>query len=186
MLTYGIRVPLVQIGNISRGSYFAESVAQRRGVAMGTFRLGQTGMEWYDRARNAVSAFERMLAQVEAMPSLQKAEVLAWIGQTTDQSSPRYRYVSVVDDIRTVEAADPLNYAVYDVERRQNRVTKLEEFNQAFAGRIQLAQRTPAGQVPARSGAPAPTAPAAGSDYTIPLVIGGGAAAVLLAVLLAS
>lgn len=173
---------MMRIANLSRGSVFAAGFSTRRGFSLGAYSLGQTAEQWYDRARRAVDTFAEFLKMVEGLPAAQRQEVLIWVGKANDPASPRYRYFSVLDDIRTVEAKIPPNYSVYDVGRRQTRVTKLEEFNKLFPGRIGFSQfGAPPSAGPTVTAAP--TAAPSGGIPTWGYVAGGVAIAGLIALL---
>lgn len=173
---------MMRMANLSGGSIFATSFATQRGFSLGTYSLGQTAEQWYERARRAVDTFAQFLGMVDDLPAAQKQEVLTWIGAGNNPESPRYRYFSVLDDIRAVEAKIPPNFSVYDVGRRQTRVTKLEEFNKLFPGRIGLAQfKGPQGTPTGGAAPPAP--PASSGIPTLGYVVGGLAVAGLIALL---
>lgn len=196
MFDAGIRmVPIA--GSTARPSLFGSTVNQTRGfyptLAGGPW-LGETGMEWYDRARNAIAKFDQLLARTNGIPS--KAErdtVLAWVGPVGSSDTPRERYLTVVENVHYVEASDPIDYTKYEVSRLQNRVKKLEAYNVEFEDKIRAAELV-SGVKPPAPGGTAPgglipkggTTPSAGgtggTNWTLPLIVGGGAIAVAVLV----
>ena len=148
--------------------------------------LGQTPYEWYVRAKNALSQFERLLLRLDAVAN-QKAreDILSWVGEPTTEGTPAYRYARVLGDIQQdVESYTPPNYGAYSLERRQGRVEELEGFVEDLQDKVAAAEKT-YGTLP-RPQAPSAPAPAAAgavtADLTVPIIAAG--AAVALAVLL--
>jgi cysteine desulfurase len=107
------------------------------------FSLGQTGREWYDRAKRLIARYEdlaRRTAQIAARAA--RDEIQTWLGSPNTPGTPAYRYNTVVSDVTTdVEAYTPPNYGAYDIERRQNRVEELSDFVDEFDAKVRAAER---------------------------------------------
>lgn len=185
-------------GNGSRPSLFGSSVqgtvgfhAPRNPHAW----LGQTPEEWYTRAKAAVTKFDELLDRTARVASKQaRDEIMAWVQTSGIVDSPAYRYAGVKSDLMDVERFTPPAVQDYKIERRQNRIEKLEAFNKEFETMVSAAETAhgkqaaaaPIGKekVTARPGAqPTPAPP---TDWTLPLIVGGGALAVAAIVALLS
>lgn len=169
-------------GNGVRPSIFGSSLQDGR-----AFNLGQTAYEWYTRAKAAVERFEGLKARAEGLPiKTERDAILAWIGSSGDENSPMYRYIAVKEDVTT--AASDENMDMYTVERRQNRILKLEAFNGQLETKVRSSEMT-AGITPAPGGTttvPARTTTTTKSflsQYGLPIAIGGGA--IILAIVVA-
>jgi len=150
--------------------------------------LGQAPAEWYRRAKAALARFEGLVARSNQIANRTSREnILAWVGDSANPATPAYRYATVLSDVSLdVERYTPPNVDAYQVERRQKRVTALEEINSEFNDRVGEAERV-YGVLPAPVQLPGTerivTVPgAAGPNLTLPILIGAGAiaAAVLL------
>lgn len=144
------------------------------------FTLGQSGKEWYNRAKAGIAEYEKLEQRARQIANKTEREnILAWLGSPTVPTTPAYRFNSVRSDVReNVEAFTPLNYGAYDVERRQNRVVKLEDMNDEFRDLVSTAESV-FGKLP-----PATIIRGEAGDITVPIIAAG--AAVVLAVLLSS
>ena len=107
------------------------------------FSLGQTGRQWYEKAKAAIAEYDKLVQRTRQVANKTEREnILAWLGSPTVVTSPAYRHASVMSDVReNVEAFTPLNYGAYNVERRQNRVTKLEDINDDFRDLVSTAEQ---------------------------------------------
>lgn len=148
-------------------------------------RLGQSAYEWYQRAKAALSTFEKLLARTDRIANkTAREEIIAWLGSATNSDEPLGRYYAVLDDVvHDVEGFTPLNYGAYALERRQNRVEKLEDFDEEFQTKVVGAEKQ-YGILPAP---PAPTTitttvikETPGPSLTVPILIAGGGIALAL------
>lgn len=154
-------------------------------------RLGQTGLEWYNRAKLAMKIFEGLIGRTDRIANKTAREaILEWLGSPTVQDTPANRYAAVAGDVvYDVEAFTPPNYNAYQLERRQNRVEGLEAVDEDFQEKVAAAEKE-FGLLPAptveRIEVPVPVRIPASApekmDLTVPIV--AGAAAVALAILL--
>lgn len=163
----------------------------RVGLA-GSVSLGQSPAElvkWYQRAKAAVAKYAALLGRTDRVANAtERANVRAWLGDPANPSAPAYRYASVLSDLaENVEAFTPINYGAYQVERRRNRIEALEDYNRDFEAKVVNAERVygilPAPQViRERVEVPGPTVtmPGAAPDLTIPILVAGGAVALVL------
>lgn len=172
-------------GNGFRPSLFGTSVNDHR-----IFYLGQTAHDWYTRAQAAVARYDGLLARAKAVASASERDaVLSWIGSDSDQESPAYRYAAVAEDVDYAGQGENMDH--YVKTHVQNRVPKLEAFNNELETKVRIAELAtgtttpPPGTTPAPGTTPGgtrpPSAPAK-TDWTLPLVIGGGAIAVAIIV----
>jgi hypothetical protein len=183
-------------GNGARPSLFTSSVSDGLGfhpTLAGGYWIGQAPEEWYRRAKESLAAFEALLDRTAKIANKTERErILAWVGRPTTEGTPAYRYARVKADLlEDVERYTPPNVDAYKLERRQNRIKELEDFNKEFQTMVSNAE-TAFGKLPEPvviekekiirvPGAPAaPGAP----DWTLPLIIGGGAVGVALLVTL--
>lgn len=179
-------------GNGARPSLFGSSVAQVPGfhpTLAGGYWMGQTPQEWYGRAKAAVAKFDELLTRTSRVASkTERDAILAWVGTAAQDGTPAYRYATVKSDLTDVERFTPPAVQDYQLERRQSRVTKLEDFNKEFETKVSTAEaahgRLPEPTVIERERivSPAAAPAAAGTDWTMPLIVGGGAVAVALLV----
>jgi len=196
MFQQQVPIRLVPIsGNGLRPSLFGSSVAQNLGfhaAPAARIRLGQTPQDWYRRAKEALAKFDKLLDRTARIANKTEREaILAWVGISAVEDTPAYRYANVKSDLMTdVEAYTPPNVDAYKVERRTNRIEKLEAFNREFEAKVSNAE-TVYGKLPEptviereRIVQPRAEAPAAGTDWTLPLAVGGGAIAVAIVVTL--
>jgi hypothetical protein len=142
--------------------------------------LGQqdtdTAQAWYKRAKDAIAQYEFLASRLPTIASKSERDAITtWLGSATVPGTPQYRYTTVKSDFTEDVAAEGVG--AYNVDRRQNRVVELEEYNDAFNAKLMAAGAQTYGrfEVP---GAPAPTAPA--TDLTVPILVGAGAIALAL------
>jgi hypothetical protein len=170
-------------GNGFRPSLFGTSVDDHR-----IFYLGQTAYDWYTRAQAAVARFDGLLARAKGIPvASERDPILAWIGPAGSSDTPMERYLTVVEDIRFTSEGE--NMDKYGVARLQNRVVKLENYNTELEAKVRVAELATGTTPPAGTTTPAGTrttiAPvAAKTDWTLPLLIGGGAIAIAVVITL--
>lgn len=192
-------------GNGGRPSIFGASVSQsgtfhpqygtvvQAPRAMGYARLGdldhpENAREWYERAKAGIARFDLLLKRTAGIANKTERErIMSWVGRATDEDSPMYRYTRVKGDIvGDVERFTPPNYGAYDVERRQNRVDKLWDYNGEFKNMVENAEQVygilPGAQIITKERIV--EVPGKGPDLTIPLAIGGVAVATALGFLL--
>lgn len=143
------------------------------------YRMGQTPVEWYQRAKVAMARFEDLLARANGVANAtERGNILTWVGEASNPATPAYRYATVKSDVTLdVEAFTPPNYNAYQLTRRQNRVEELEELNSEFNDRVENAERVygvlPPAQVIERERVV--TVPGQGPDLTVPILVGAGA-----------
>lgn len=141
---------------------------------LGAASMGATTEEWYKRASAALERYNFLKGQIQTINNdMGRASITAWLGSTKVDESPEYRYASVADDFRQAKAE---GLQVYDVDRRTNRIEKLEEVNDEFNKKLEAA-RVSYGTRPAPAAGAPPAAPSAGPDLTVPLLVAGGAIA---------
>lgn len=183
------RLPRVRGQFSSRGTF---SPGARTGPGLGYSpgwagrpALGQTNEEWYRRAKDAVAKYQQLLLRLgQVANQTARADIMRWLGDPAVAGTPAYRYQTVVSDLQTdVERfRDPItgmvNVAAYSVERRRGRVRELEDNNRLLEQQVAEAERV-YGVLPGPRVITVP-GPARGPDLTVPLVLGGGVAALLL------
>jgi hypothetical protein len=132
-------------GSLGRPSLFGFSVEQSRSfhpTLSGSFWMGQTPSDWYRRAKESIAKFDSLIGRMNriANPAERKA-VQEWVGSPSNEDSRAYRRRSVESDLRQdVEAFTPPNISAYTVDRRTNRIEKLEEINANFETRVANAE----------------------------------------------
>lgn len=121
-------------GNKFRPSLFGAGVADGR-----TFYLGQTPYDWFTRAQAAVARFENLKARAESLPNKSdRSQILAWIGPVGSSDTPMERYMTVVEDIRFTSEGE--NMSQYGISRLQNRVIKLENYNNELDTKVRSSE----------------------------------------------
>jgi hypothetical protein len=181
----------LQLVMVSRGapSVFASAVAEPFRRRLAGVQLGETPQEWYQRAKTAIAKYENLIARTGRIANQgEKQKITSWVGSPGDEATPAYRYSRVLDDLRgDVESVSPPNIQAYSVERRQERIKKLEDFNREFESMVATAESVfgmvtaSAPSAPAPAGTP-PEAPA--SPWVLPVIVGGGAVAITALLLL--
>ena len=174
-------------------SLFSSSVVQSTGfhptLAGGSW-LGQTPEEWYRRAKAALAKFDNLLSRTSMIAAkVEREKILKWVDTAANTDSPAYRYATVRSDLQTdVEAYTPPAINAYQVERRTNRIEKLENINSEFEEMVTNAEniygKLPEPTVVNRETIIQLPAETQGSNWTLPLLIGGGAIAVALVITL--
>lgn len=132
-------------GNIGRPSLFGFSVEQSRGfhpTLSGSYWMGQTPSEWYRRAKEAIAKFDSLVGRMNRVANqTERKAIQDWVGSPSNEGTPAYRRRSVESDIvQDVEGYTPPNVNAYQVERRTNRIEKLEEANAEFEPRVNTAE----------------------------------------------
>lgn len=140
----------------------------------------QTAQSWYERAKKSIDRYKFLKSRVEAIANKTEREnVKTWLGAPGVTGTPEYRYASVVSDFTQDVASEGVG--AYNIERRQNRVSELEDVNDAFDGKVKFAITT-YGELPTTPGQTPGAVVTKGPDLTIPIV--GVGAAIVLALLL--
>jgi len=141
----------------------------------------QTAQAWYERAKKAIDRYRFLRNRVEAVANKTEREnIKTWLGAPNVPDSPEERFATVVSDFTEDVAAEGVG--AYNIERRQRRITKLEDFNDQLDSKVKFAIQT-YGELPA-SALPGYQSPGGSKvpDLTIPIV--GVGAAIVLALLL--
>jgi hypothetical protein len=179
-------------GNGFRPSLFESSVVQGTGfhpTLSGGYWLGLTGQEWYLRAKTAVAKFDNLLTRTAKIASkTERDNIMAWVGTAATDTTPAYRYAAVKSDLGDVETSTPPGVSNYETERRQNRITKLEDFNKEFETKVVNAEtvhgRLTEPAVIQRESILTPGAAPTGTNWTLPILVGAGALGIALVVTL--
>lgn len=181
--------PVMVSSPTARPSLFAEVGPYAFRGSLGSASLGQTPQEWYRRAKDALAKFDGLLNRLARVANQTEREnILRWVGTSAQEDTPAERYASVKSDLQTdVEAYTPPNVNAYQVVRRTRRIEKLEDFNREFEAKVSNAE-TVYGKLPEPvviEREKLVQAPGAGGmNWTLPLVVGGGAVVVALALTL--
>lgn len=185
MFQQGFRMTPIS-GTGLRPSLFNTTVAQTRTfhpTLAGGDSLGQSPSEWYRRAKASMARYDELIGRTASIANqTERNKILAWVGNPGSDGTPAYRYTSVANDIQAdVESFTPPNVNAYQVERRQDRVKKLETYNNEFASMVSTAEnvygKLPEPIVINRDRTITQQA-AGGTNWTLPLIVGGGAIAV--------
>lgn len=188
-MSQGAFLPAVRLSSAPAGPLMRPGAQTFGGSAHGTppflgqVQLGQTAETWYKRARASLERFWVLKNQIQSIDNkVARDSLTAWLGSAGIPDTPEYRYASVNQDF-TVDAS-PENEGIqaYTVSRRQNRVEKLEAFNDELNQKIEAARVTYGARPTPTAPAPAPAPVSAGPDLTLPLV---GLAAIIGIALLA-
>lgn len=138
----------------------------------------QTAQAWYERAKKAIARFEFLSSRVGAIANKTEREnIITWLGSASVPGTPQYRYATVKSDFTSDVAREGVG--AYNVERRQNRVAELEDFNDEFNTKVEAAIRT-YGELPTPQQPQQPQQPTQMPDLTVPILVGAGAIALAL------
>jgi len=178
-------------GGTRRTSMFSGSAVDQFGggfarpqYAMGGYSLGQTPEEWYARAKAAVAEFDNLAARTAKVANKAERERIAkdfGLTNPADSDKAMYRRNDVAQTIAQVESYSPPNYLIYSVgQRARNKVQALENWNSDFRSQVKTAEDTygilPEPQVIEKVvQVPGGAAAAPATNWTLPIVIGGGA-----------
>lgn len=150
--------------------------------------LGQptTPEGWYDLAKEELRIYDSLAARTARIANQSARQQIAsqYIAGANDPTTAAYaRNAVYADVVYDVERFVPLNYGAYAVERRQERVVRLQEFNDDFEAAVRSAEDTygilPEPQVITREVIREREIERA-PDLTVPLLVGGGALALAL------
>lgn len=144
--------------------------------------LGQ--IEWYNRAKQSLAEFDALLKRVAQVANKTAREaILDWIGTADDEDSAAYRYNRVKADLtEDVERFTPPNYDAYQIERRRNRIEKMEDWNRELKSMVEEAE-TIYGRLPEPVTIER-TKIVETTDWTLPLLVAGSAVAVAVGIAL--
>jgi hypothetical protein len=130
-------------------SIFATTIADRAGFrqyGLSGAALGQpqTDREWYDEAKREVTKFDAFVARLRKLANRAAREDLfaRHVGIASDESSGLYARNSVADDVATAESYRPVNILVFALERRRNRVERLDDVNDSFGSDLVTAENS--------------------------------------------
>lgn len=133
--------PTVISGNTARPSLFGSSVQQSQSfhpVLSGGYRLGQTPSEWYRRAKESLAKYDSLVIRTKRIANqTERKTIREWMGSPATDGSPAERYQTVLGDLQQdVESYTPPAVNAYQVDRRTNRIEKLEAFNRSLEGMV--------------------------------------------------
>lgn len=97
-------------------------------------QLGQVDQQWFARAKAGVAAYDDLWARTQLIGNKTYREQLAakYHTKPEDQDGALYRRNSVAYNISQAESYTPVNYRLFAISQQQNRVSKLEDWNQDF------------------------------------------------------
>jgi hypothetical protein len=178
---YNLRMVAIS-GPAGRGSFFGGAVSDgfRAGHALsGDYSLGQTPEEWYRRAKSAIADFDGYAARTAKIANKTVRDQIATdygLNDPANKDKAAYMRAAVAYNVGQAESYTPPNYLIFGVgQQAKNRVQALENLNSDFRRAVSDAENTygtlPAPVVIERlvPGASAPV------NWTLPVVIGGGA-----------
>lgn len=173
-------------------TFFGSAVDQNRSFQTSMkgnarYSLGVTSAEWYQRAKASVAQFDSLFTRLSKIAGpVERERILRWLGSAGVQDTPAYRYASVQSDLAdNVERFTPVNVSAYEESRRTDRIVNLEGFNTQFAGLLSEAEKN-YGILPAPVTIERNILQPSKTNWTLPLIVGGGAVAVAIAVSLLS
>jgi hypothetical protein len=171
-----------------RGSIFSPASNDLfRRPAMAGPRLGQSAMEWFNRAKHVTVRYADLMKRVGliANVSYRNDVIDAYIGDAANTSSGLYRFNSVKSDLADVEGTTPLSEGIkqYENPRRTSRIEQLEAIVHDFNDDVERGEKAygviPPGEVITRETiVQVPTVP----GWVVP--VGLGLAAIAAAALL--
>lgn len=169
-------------------SVFGNSVGCCGQLSSPFIGLGDTGEEWFKRAKKALVIYENTMLNYGRIPagSLKRDLWENKIGgaSTTlpkeDDGTWNYAYQKISRAVRAIEAKKIPPQYYYEVERRQNRVVRLEDANKEFRSAVTAAlvqYGVPLQPPPATptSKPPVITITKEENKWLTPALIGGGA-----------
>lgn len=186
------RITISPMNRTARPSLFGSSLVQSHGfhpTLAGRFMLGTTPEEWYQRAKASIAKFDTLVDRIGKIASEpERKNLVDWIGNSYTVGSPAYKYAEAKRDLlEDVEKVTPPAVESYQVERRTERIEKLEAVNQELESKVVNSENVygkntePIKEVvitaPREDGETKP-------DLILPLIILGGAAVVTVVVTL--
>lgn len=169
-------------GNSFRPSLFGSSVQQSQGfhpTLSGGYWMGQTTpSDWYRRAKESLAKYDALADRVKRIANqTERKTIQEWMGSPAVDGTPAERYQTVLSDLQQdVEAYTPPAVNAYQVERRTNRIKKLEAFNKSLEGMIANAEAVygilPPNQVVERTTTLTQTQT---PGWVLPVAVGAGA-----------
>lgn len=143
------------------------------------YTLGKTAQEWYEAAKTALTRYEFLKNRVSTVDNrVERENIVTWMGQIDIPGTPEYRYNAVKSDFISDVAREGVG--AYNVSRRQNRVSELQDYNDELNNLIDDAIKTHGAR---ETGIRTEIREVGGPDLTWPIL--GGAALVGLGLLLA-
>jgi hypothetical protein len=182
---YSLRPVAISGANGSRSTMFTSGVNDffRTASARSPF-LGQTtDQEWYNEAKREVAKFDAFVMRLRKVANKAVRDDLAgrYIGNPEDTESGAYGRNSVAQDIGEAESYKPVNYLIFSVSRRRNRVERLDDINNSFESDLVSAEQNwgilPEPQVIERI----VQVPGAAASPLVPILVVGGLAVAGLA-----
>ena len=167
-------------------------MAGRQHLAAPRYRMGATAQQWYERAQNSIARFDFLKEQVNSIDNVRaRNNIVTWLGNASIDPSAEHTYVGVKDDYVNDVATKGID-GTYGVGtgpddsgpgRRQNRITKLEEFNvqlNEMIAAVQAEHGTLPGTTPGGPSGTGVITPPKALDLTVPILIGAGAIALAI------
>lgn len=147
-------------------------------------QLGQTPQEWYNRGKAAALAYQQLrddvLPRIADLSS--RAEITDWLGTVYQDDSPEHYWDAVSYNVNVTAAPENLGVGAYLDEKRQKRVTRLEETVKEFRQKVgDAGALVPEREAP-RDDRGTTTIIKEGVDIGTPIGIGLGALAVAVIV----
>jgi hypothetical protein len=174
---------MVMVSGLGRGtpSMFGGTAFHSMGPS---YALGATGSEWYQRAKQAEANFQALMARTARIANQTvRDQIVDWIGAPGSVDTPMERYNTLISDSDRAQGYTPLNTTEYERSQLQNRITKMESYNNQLKEKVKDAEDF-YGILPEpvviEKFINVPGAPgAAGFNWTIPVAVGVGAVALV-------
>jgi len=102
-------------------------------------QLGQADQQWFARAKASVASYDDLWARAQQISDQAYRDQLAakYHTKPEDQAGALYRRNSVAFDVSQAESFSPVKYSIYTDSAAQDKVTKLEGWNDQFRGDVE-------------------------------------------------
>lgn len=157
-------------GSMFRQSPFVNSMN-------GSPKLGENDQQWFARAKAGVAQYDDLWERAKRINNVDYRSQLAAKYHTVpeDQNGTLYSRNGVAYNVASAESVAPVNYALYQDPRQQERVTKLEEWNASFRRDVEAGEKE-YGVLTAPASTDQVTAPtpSAAPSWLVPVGVGVG------------
>lgn len=138
-------------------------------------KLGENDQQWFSRAKAAVAQYDDLWERSQRINDSAYRNQLAekYHPLPENASGALYRRNAVAYNVALAESQTPVNYALYQDTKQQERVAKLEEWIASFRKDVEFGEQTYGVlTAPAATTEGTPQAPSGTPSWLIPVGVG--------------